>query len=479
MAQKIIKSSLFLNLISVGGATIITKLVGLLAIGYPARILGPLNYGLVGFGVSVTAYASTLILPGMLAWGTREIARDHSRAGELLVVVNVTRILFACIAYSGVACYAFYFSSSILERTVLLLCGLALFNAALVVDWVFNGLELMRIPAWVGVAVSVLNVIALFIFVRSPDDVTIYAVLAPASGLLVIVISCLMLSRENVSLRFPSSNVFKLSFTKSLPLGVMVSLVVVLHYANNLIVKSYLGAATLGIFMAAFYLLELASTLPGILGTVFLPRLSRNVVCNRDTAVTETRVFAQIHMTTGFFIAAFMFIEAPVIIATIYGAKFVASAVLVRIISFGILFNFAITGYTNCLISFGRDRVMLLVVIVSAIVAIGGGLILIPRFGAMGAAVVVAVIDFSGWLISLPYYRRTIGSLHLSTWIMPALGAVSIVLMSLLLQKIGLPVWVRIPLATCCYIPFVISEIKTTISMLKQQLAQLGETNAC
>lgn len=478
MTRNIIKSSLFLNLLSVGGATVITKLVGLLAIGYPARILGPLNYGLVGFGVSVTAYASILILPGMLAWGTREIARDHVRAGELLVTVNVTRILIACIAYGVLACYAFYFSPSTLERTVILLCGLALFNAALAVDWIFNGLELMWIPAWVGSAVSVFNVIALFTFVRTPDDVMIYAALAPANGLLTIVISCLMLSRKNIHLRFPSLNMFRLSFLKSLPLGVMVSLVVVLHYANNLIVKFNLGAATLGIFMAAFYLLELASTLPGILGTVFLPRLSRNVVCNRDTAVTETRIFAQVHMIAGFFIAAFMFIEAPAIIATIYGAKFVASAVLVRVISFGVIFNFAITGYTNCLISFGRDRVMLLVVIVSAIVAIVGGLILIPSFGAIGAAVVVAVIDLSGWLISLPYYRRTIGSLHLSTWIMPALGAGSIILMSLLLQKIGLPVWGRIPLATCCYIPFVISEIKTTILMLKPDLAQPGETNA-
>ena len=477
MIQKIIKSSLFLNLFSVGCATVITKLIGLLAIGYPARMLGPENYGLVGFGVSVTAYASTLILPGMLAWGTREIARDHTRVGELLVTVNLTRILFACIAYGGLVCYAVYFLPSSLERTVVLLCGLALFNAALAVDWVFNGLELMRIPAWVGAGVSVLNIIALFSFVRAPDDVLIYALLTPLTALLSMVVSSFVLLRRKIKLRLPSLGTFKLSFLKSLPLGIMVSMVVVLHYANNLIVKSYLGVTALGIFMAAFYLLELASTLPAILGTVFLPRLSRNVVSNKETALKETRIFAQIHMTAGFFIAAFIFVEAPSIIATIYGVKFSDSAFLLRIISFGIIFNFAITGYTNCLISFGRDRVMVLVVIISAIVAVGGGLIFVPRYGAMGAAFVVAVIDLSGWLISLPYYRRTIGSLHLSAWIMPVLGAGSIILISLLLQKIGIPVWGRIPLAAFCFIPFVMKDFRTVIAMFKP-LAQPGETNA-
>jgi O-antigen/teichoic acid export membrane protein len=476
--KNVLKSSLFLNLLSVGAATFVAKLIGLIALGYPARVLGPQNYGLIGFGVSVTAYASIVVLPGMLAWGTREIARDPARTGELLVTVNLTRILIASCAYGGLACYAYYFLPSALERSVVLLCGLALFNAALAVDWVFNGLELMRIPAWVGVAVSGCNVVALFTLVKGPGDLLIFAALAPANGLATVVISCLLLSRKHLRLVLPSRQMFKLSLVKSLPLGVMVSAIVVIHYANNLIVKSYLGSAALGIFMAAFFLLELTSTLPGILGTVFLPRLSRNVVRDREAALRETRIFAQVHMACGFFIAAFAFIEAPAIIAAIYGPKFAASADLLRVMSFGIIFNFAITGYTNCLISFGRDRVMLLVVVVSALVSVGGGLLLVPRFGALGAAGVVALIDLSGWLVSLPYYRRSIGSLHLGTWLMPALGALCIIVVSGVLQKAGLEVWWRIPLVAFCFVPFVLNDARNVLTSLKPPLATVGDLNA-
>jgi O-antigen/teichoic acid export membrane protein len=262
---------------------------------------------------------------------------------------------------------------------------------------------------------------------------------------------------------WPSAGEFRAALWSSLPLGGAVALVTVLHHANSLIVKAYLGTASLGVFLSAYNLLEIAGTVPGILGRVFLPRLSRTAMGGVGNAVREAQLFAQVHMTLAFFIAAFMLVEAPIMVRTLYGVRYAGAVSLLRVMAIAVIFNYAICGYTNCLISFGRDHVMLAVVIVSTVVSVGGGLLLVPRLGSLGAAIAITGVDLSGWLVSLPYYRRAVGSLQLNTWWRPLLGGLSIVAVSLFLQGRGLAVWGRVPIAAASYVPFVISDVKRLV----------------
>ncbi len=76
---------------------------------------------------------------------------------------------------------------------------------------------------------------------------------------------------------------------------------------------------------------------------------------------------------------------------------------------------------------------------------------MVPRLGEVGAALTVACIDLSGWLVSLPFYRRQIASLQFTAWLWPALGGAGIVLICVLLQGGGIPLWVRVPIAAATY----------------------------
>ena len=166
----------------------------------------------------------------------------------------------------------------------------------------------------------------------------------------------------------------------------------------------------------------------------------------------------------GFLGAALAFAEAEGVIRFIYGNRFDGAIPLLRVMSVAILFNFAIVGYTNTLISFGRDRVMIAVVIVSAIVSIGGGLLLVPRFGAMGAAMVLACIDLAGFLVSLPAHRASVGPFEVRAWLFPAALAACTVATSMLLQHTGLPLLVRLPLAA---LPFAVGAWRGRRNLLR------------
>jgi O-antigen/teichoic acid export membrane protein len=458
LLERLRRSSVFINLLSVSGATVAGRLISLVVLGYPARVLGPEKFGMIGFGLSVTAYANILLSPGLVVWGTRAVARDRSRAGEILVTVRFIQLLLASLSYGALATYCWCFLKSSEERGVVLLCGLALFNAALSVDWVFNGLELMRVPASLGVVTALVNVAGLLVFVHSPKDIYHCALVAPAAVFINILLGYSLLVRR-VRPAWPGLRATKAAAVASLPLGVTMALIVVLHYANNFIVKAYLGSAALGIFLAAYRLVELASTLPGLVSTVFLPRLARLALEDAAAAQRQARQFALLLIVAGAFVAALTWVEAPAIVSVLYGTRYLTAVALLRLMAVAVFFNFAICGYTNAMISYGKDHVMMLAVAVSTVVSVGGGLLLVPRLGTTGAALVIAGIDLSGWLVSLPCYHRTIGSLHFKAWMRPLLGAAATVLLSSVLQKAGVPFLARVPLAVLVYSIFTAQEI--------------------
>ena len=433
--KKITQSTFLFNLVSVSGASIISKLIDLTVLGYTARTLGPEKYGLIAFGSSMAAYAGVVIAPGLLTWGTRAVSRDHSKAGIYLTTLNLTQIFLAIIGYGGLFIYSSIGLSGN-ERIIVLLSGLRLFASALSVDFIFNGFELMRIPAVLGILSETLNVISLVTLIKSPDDVFRGPLLSLAISLFIIFLEYIWIFYKlKIKLHLADWPEFRSAIIAAIPLSITSLLIVVLHYANNLIVKGYLGVEALGIFYSAYHLVELTFMIPSILTGVFLPRLSRLVVSKPDDALKEASIFAKVHMLFGFLIATIFFSEASGIIHFIYGNQYDTAGNLLMIMSISVIFNYAINGYTNCLISFGKDKVMILVVIASTVVAIGGGVVLVPLLGITGAAIATSLIDLAGWLVSLPYYKKAVGSFQVRVWIRPILASIIMVLVGFLLKQ--------------------------------------------
>jgi len=238
-----------------------------------------------------------------------------------------------------------------------------------------------------------------------------------------------------------------------------------------LILYAFLGKEAVGVFSAAFRLVAVAGILPTVLGSVFLPRLARLVAMQSDRIGAETAVFARIHMLAGFAVAAVMAAEAPAVVNLVFGAAYAKAIPLVRIFSTAVLFNFAICGYTNCLIAYGRDRVVLLAIAVSCIASVGGGLMMTSLWGYVGAACAVACTDLAGWLASLGAYRRTAGRWNLDVCLGPLAGSIGFVAASFLLQHAGAPLWLRLPACSLAYWLCVRRSVSAVLGQLRSPLA--------
>ena len=417
----LLQNSNIRNFLSISTASLIVKLLNLFIVGYPARILGPENYGIITFSLSIIAYLSIIILPGMQTWGTKNIAHAVSRTSKILSVVLITRFFLATFCYIILLFFTYYFIDSRAEKVIILITALTLLTNSLTLDWVFNGMELMFIPSILSVIQTLLNIFLLFKCVRTEQDLYTYAVISPVINFVTIISGLLILHKKGIKFKLPSLLYIYISIKDSLMLGISMSLIIILHYANNLIVKFYLGAKSLGIFMASFYILELASTIPAIFSTIFLSRIIKSNIISIENGKSNSDLYLKIILLFAFITSTFVFFEANNIVHFLYGNKYDYSVILLKIMSIGIFFNFLISCYTNILLAYHFDKIIINVVLISAIVSLVGGMLVIPHFGIIGASYVISSIDLFGWLIALYYYRKVFKTFNFSLWIKPIL----------------------------------------------------------
>jgi len=451
--RRLLRCSTLARLGSVAAATAVSKLLTLASLAYAARALGPESWGLVGSALAAVAYASVLLSPGLMTWGTREIARDRRRAPASLVVVNLTQIAMACVAFCLVAGLGRAWLDEPTARAVLLVSAAALFAQAFSVDWVFDGLERADVPVGLQVVVSALRLAAVVRLCHTPADVLVYAALLPLSVGLQAFAGYLLLYRGGwFRPLWPGLSRLRQGLRAAWPLGVTMALFVLVHNANTLLVQAIHGSHAAGQYLAALRFVEMASVLPGVLGTVFRPRLAR--LCSADAALAarETRLYARAHLLGGWLLAALVFAEAPRIIGWVYGEQYAAAAPLLRIFSLAVLANYLVCGSTNCLVAFGLDRVVLRAMTVSGAVSVAAGLALTPWWGTPGAALGASLIHPVGWLVALGEYRRTVGSIEWRAWKRPCAAAAAVVALSWLLESHGVTTPWRIGCTAAVYV---------------------------
>ena len=444
MATGLLRSNALRNLASVAGANVLARLISLTTLGYAARVLGPALYGQVGYATAVAAYASILLSPGLMTWGVRTIAGDRQRAPEVLSTINGLQLMLALVATGCVVAWTVVDPTAAAARPVVLAATVQLFATALGVDWVFNACELARIPALLGVVTTALGVGGLLLLVHGPQDVVVVAALPGATLLVTTGVATYLLRRTTgVWFVWPNASAWGRSLRESLPLGATVATIIVLRHLNTFAIGHYMGTTQVGVYTAAFRLWELATILPGMLSTVFLPRIARAAREGGPSHVPAG--FGAVLTVTGLLLAAATFAEAPWIIQTLYGNAYAESVPVLRWLGLGIAANFAVSAASTTLLSTGQDAVIRRVVLTSVVVSAVAVPLLVPRLGPQGSAITILCLDTAGTLVAARAWTRACGGPAM--WGVIARGAVAAVLVagaSLLLQSWGAALWLRV-----------------------------------
>lgn len=403
-------NSLQKNIYYKGLLTFSNYVLGFITFPYITRVLGPENFGLVNFSMNTVDYFLLFATMGITTIGTREIAGCKNNRDKL--DITYSQVLGINGLFTFITLLIYFICLIIVPKfsaaSELLYIGSAkILFTLFAVEWLFTGLEEFRYITIRSLIIKIIYVIVVFVCVKDKTDYLLYFILTIG---VVVVNSLVNFGYASKLVSVQINQLRSIRFLKqNMRLGgyaIMTSMYITFNVM-------YLGLVSsneeVGYYSAAVKLYFIAISLFGAFTSVMLPRISSLVVI-------EDKVGIQRYMDISFRMVMLMAIPiiligmifAPEIIYILSGNGYDASILPMRIIMPAIILVWsALVMVYLGLIPLHRDDILLKAAIVGGLLAIALNIVLTPRLGSIGSALVLLICEMCVTLFYIIRIKRS------------------------------------------------------------------------
>ena len=176
--------TLAINILSIGSADISSRLIGLIAITYHARTLGPENIGILSIGMAIFTYASIISTMGLPSIGVRSISTRKSSTTHLVKQIITARCFLSTFSFVlGLGIIMFWVPNQNI-RNICILYLFSLFPSALMLEWLFQGYRKMKTLA-ISRSLGMITYLLIIIGIVSNSQDIYWVPFAWCAGLLI------------------------------------------------------------------------------------------------------------------------------------------------------------------------------------------------------------------------------------------------------------------------------------------------------
>ena len=372
---------------------------------YVTRVFSSTDLGTYGYFNSIVTYFILLATLGVANYGTKEISghRKDIRKNFWGIYTLQLGATVLSISLYIIMCLSFSF----MQNPVAYILGLSLVSKGMDISWLFQGLEDFRKITVRNITVKLVGVISIFLFVKSANDLYLYVFLLTIFELLGQ-LSMWLPAREfigNPHFDWPYAK----QHLKPVVLLFLPQIAISLYVTLD---RTMLGALAstkdVGIYDQALKLVNILLTLVTSLGSVMLPRVANLLSTGDHKAVNKMHQMSfLIYNLVIFPIIAGMLIVNDDFVQFFLGQDFQDAKYAIAIMIFRMFF----IGWTNImgiqiLIPHNKNKEFMISTTIPAIVSVGLNLILLPKLGYIGAAIVSVLTEALVWAIQLYFTRN-------------------------------------------------------------------------
>ena len=387
-----------------------------ITVPYVSRVLGIENIGIVGFATTYAQYFALIAALGIPLYGIKEIAKRRDSQQERNRLFSE---LFSLNLISGAICSIIYIATILLipdlykEKNFLFVAGTMVYLSAFSFDWFFNGRENFRMITIRSVAIKVISIILLFLIVRNEQDAIYYCSITALAIVLNQLWNFIYIVRKEITISFRG-----LSYRPHLkPLFILLStnIAVSIYTMLDTIMLGFMSSyVEVGYYTSAIKITRLLLPFAIASTYVLMPKISY-AFSENDKETYSYYLQRSFNLITLFAtpISFGLIIIAPSFVPLFFGPEFEVTIIPMQILSTIILF----VGLSNffglqVLVSSGREGKQFRCILLGTIVNFTINLIVIPRFGAIGASIASAIgellIVFATAIVVRKYIRLKI-----------------------------------------------------------------------
>lgn len=390
---------------------------------YISRVLGAEKLGEYSYSYSVAYYFVLFSMLGLKNYGNREIARVRDDKNKLdktfsnIFFVHVFFSVICCVSYVG---YIFAISDGRLYAFIQLAYVI---SAIFDISWFYFGIEKFKLTVTRNTIIKIVNVICIFVFVRSFGDLWKYCVIMSAGSLVSQL--CLWIPlRHYVKIQRPAFSEMKRHIGPLFVLFIPALAVSLYKYMDKIMIGSLSNKVQLGYYENAEKATNIPLTIISAFGTVMMPKMSNLAAAgNKSESKRYMNVSMEFVMCLAFALAFGIGGVADVFAPVFWGEDFAACGWLITGLSVTIPFiAFANVIRTQYLIPEKKDKEYLTSVIIGAIANLTLNSVLIPVYGAQGAVIGTIAAEVSVCMVQVFVVRNELPVLNYFAKSLPFLG---------------------------------------------------------
>ena len=429
-AGKSIQWNFFMNALLAASGVIFP----LISFRYVSRILLPEGIGTVTFVTSIVAYFSMFAQLGIPTYGVRACAKVRDDRDALTRTVHELlgiNLVMDLISYALLALAVLCIPRLGEEKLLFTILSATIFLNSIGMEWLYKGLEEYTYITARSLVFKVIAILALFLLIHEQTDYILYGGVsifaASASNILNFIHS-----RNYISFRRPRGCDWRKHLKPVLVFFAMACATTVYTNLDSVMLGFMTTDIDVGYYAAAVKVKTVLVTLVTSLGAVLLPRSSWNVEHGELEEFRQTtRKALRFVIPAAAALTVFFILYAEECVLYLSGEEFLPAVPAMRIILPTLIF----IGLSNILgiqilVPLGQEKVVLRSEIGGVITDLILNLLLIPKWGAAGAAVgtlaaeaVVTVVQYAELRNELKQFFQEYRWLRLMTALILAVGA--------------------------------------------------------
>lgn len=375
---------------------VIQSLISLVIGMISARYLGPSNYGVITYVSSVVAFALPIMQLGLNQTLVKEFVQSPEREGKILGTSLVINVLSGIASMIGSVAFVFLVNAG--ERETILVCILysltLLFQATEMTQYWFQYQLMSKYPSIATLcAYVVVSLYKIFLLVTQKSIVWFALSNVLDYFLISVILMVIYFKVGNQRLSF-DWRLGREMLSRSKYYIIPSLMVMIFHHTDRIMIKLMMGEAETGFYSAAI-------TCIGISGFVFSAVIDsmRPVILEekeKDQARYENRV-AQLYAIITFISLAQsigMTVLAKPLVNLLYGAEYAPTAGILCVAVWYVTFSYYGSVRNVWILAEGKQKYLFGINIIGAVANVLSNLLLIPRWGGVGAAVASLITQF-------------------------------------------------------------------------------------
>lgn len=380
---------------------------------YISRVLGSSGVGIYTYATSVTSYFVLIINLGIETYGNREVAKIKNNKSNLSKFVSNLILLHVLLGIVVTSVFALYTVFCIHEnQDIFIISSLTLLATTIDINWLFFGLEEFKLTVTRSIVIKLATVGCIFLLVKSPADLIKYTLLMNAANLISQIVLWTNL-RKKVELTRPS---LKKAIQNLRPMLVLFIPAVALSIYRQMdkvmlgIMSSY---SEVGIYEYSEKIINAPVGLISALGIVMLPKMSHLYDEDSESALKYVSFSMSFIMFIAFGCAFGIIAVADNFLPLFFGADFYGTVLVTKLLAITIpLLAWSNVIRNQFLLPRKKDFFYVGSMIAGAVMNLTINWILIPNYGAIGAAIatlftqiIITIVQSAGAVKELELLR--------------------------------------------------------------------------